>query len=95
MSLLMTLITLSSASSLIWKSGLFVTLCGACGGMVEALVMSFGFLLLMFAHAFLGEHSILLKGVCACYGGPLLKLLHHVITVIVRRLSMTLSLQKS
>jgi hypothetical protein len=91
----MTLITLSSASSLICKSGLFVTLCGACGCMVEALVMSFGFVLLMFDHAFLGELSILLKGVCACYGCPLLKLLHHVITIIVRRLSMTLSLQKS
>jgi hypothetical protein len=60
----MTLITLSSASSLIWKSGLFVTLCGACGGVVDTLVMSFGFLLLMFAHAFLRELSILLKGVC-------------------------------
>jgi hypothetical protein len=95
MSLLMTLITLSCASSFIWKSGLFVTLCGACGGVVEALVMSFGFLLLMFAHSFLGELSILLKRVCAFYGCPLLKLLDHVITVIVRRLSMTLSLQKS
>jgi hypothetical protein len=95
MSLLMTLITLSSAPSLIWKSGLFVTLCGACGGVVEALVMCFGFLLLMFSHAFFRKLSILLKGVCACYGCPLLKLLHHVITVIVRRFSMSLSLQKS
>jgi hypothetical protein len=95
MSLLMTLITLSSASSLIWKSGLLVTLCGACGGVVEAVVMSFGFLLLMFAHAFLGEVSILSKGVCACNDCPLLKLFHHVIMVIVRRLSMSLPLQKS
>jgi hypothetical protein len=91
----MTLITLSSASSLIWKSGLFVTLCGACGGVVEALVMSFDFLFLMFAHVLLGKLDILLKGFCACYGCPLLKLLYHVIMVIVGRLSMTLSLQKS
>jgi hypothetical protein len=91
----MTLITLSSASSLIWKSGLFVTLCGACGGVVETLVMSINFLLLMFSHGFLRELSILLKGVCACCGCPLLKLLHHVIMVILRRLSMTVSLKKS
>jgi hypothetical protein len=95
MSLHMTLITLSSASSLIWKSDLFVTLCGACGGMVEALVMSFGFLLLMFAHVLLGKIDILLKGFCACYYCPLLKLFHHIIMVILRKLSMTLSLQKS
>jgi hypothetical protein len=62
---------------------------------IRANSMSINFLTLNFAHALLGKLGILLKGFCPCYGCPLIKLFHHVITVIVRRLSMTLALQKS
>jgi hypothetical protein len=54
--------------------------------------MSINFLTLSLAHVLLRELSIVLKGVCACYRCFLLKLLHHVSTVIVIRLRMTLSL---
>jgi hypothetical protein len=57
--------------------------------------MSINFLNLSLSHVLLGKLGILLKGFCEYYGCPLLKLFHHVITVILRRLSMTLSLQLS
>jgi hypothetical protein len=57
--------------------------------------MNINFLTIHFAHALLGKLGILLKGFCACYGCPLLKLFHQIIMVILRRLSMTLSLQFS
>jgi hypothetical protein len=62
---------------------------------VRANSMRINFLTLSLAHILFEKLGILLKGFCAYYGCPLLKRFHHVITVILRRLSMTLSLQLS
>jgi hypothetical protein len=54
------------------------------GGMVEAFGIGIDlFLPLDIPHVL----DIFLKGFCACYGCYCLKLLHHVITIILRRLS--------
>jgi hypothetical protein len=66
------------------KCGLIITL---YGGMVEAFGRGIDFLLLFLSL------DIFLKGFCACYGCSRLKLLHHVITVILRRLSNALPFQ--
>jgi hypothetical protein len=62
---------------------------------VREIHMIHNFITLIISHAFLGKLGPLLMGFCTCYGCPFLKLLHHVVMVLLRRLSMTLSLQLS
>jgi hypothetical protein len=57
--------------------------------------MSINFITMSLAHVLLEKLVIHLKGFCAYYCCPFLKVFHHVIMVILRRLGMTLSLQLS
>jgi hypothetical protein len=76
---------------------LWLTFIGSHRCIVEALGKRHSFLLLNFVHVLLmflvcsRNLLSLFIGLRACYGCSLLKL-HHVFTVILRRLSMTLSL---
>jgi hypothetical protein len=78
-------------TSLSVKCGLIITLdVTLYGGTVEAFGTSIDFFILFPP---LGNPQVLdifFKGFSACLGCPRLKLLHHVITVILRRLSSAL-----
>jgi hypothetical protein len=96
MPLLTTSITLpfKFLSFITWKCGLIITSdVTLYGGMVEAYGRGFDFLLLFLPLAFSHGLDTLLKGFCACYGCSHLKLLHHIIMVILRRLRNRLSFQ--
>jgi hypothetical protein len=77
---------------------LWFTFIGSHRCIVEALGKRHSFLLLNFVHVLLmflvcsRNLLSLFIGLSVCYGCSLPKLLHHVFTVILRRLSMTLSL---
>jgi hypothetical protein len=70
------------------KCGLVITLdVTLYGGTVEAFGRGIDFLLLFLPLDIPQVLDISLEGFCACYGCSHLKLLHHIITVILRRLS--------
>ena len=70
------------------KCGLIITLdVTFCGGVVEAFGGGVEFYLLFPPYGNPQILDIFFKGCSACHGCSRLKLLHHVITVILRRLS--------
>jgi hypothetical protein len=70
------------------KCGLIITLdVTLYGGMVEAFSRGVDFLILFLPLDIPQVLDIFLERFCACHGCSCLKLLHHVITVILRRLS--------
>jgi hypothetical protein len=76
------------------KCGLIITLDVTLHeGMVEAFGRGIDFLLLFLPLDIPQVLEIFFKGFCACHGCSRLKLLHHVIMVILRRLSNVLPFQ--